>query len=80
MQKFDDLVCYKVDVAGVMATPNVCFSLHIGSSLSWQVYYCDVEVLQQQCPLLCDLTTSLASDSDLVKITCLLSLATVLFL
>ena len=43
MQKSDELVYYKLDMAGVSITPNVSFSLHIGNSFSWRLY-CGVEV------------------------------------
>ena len=49
MQTSDELVYYKLDMAGASVTPNVSFSLHIGSSFSWRLYYCGVEVLSGQC-------------------------------
>ena len=35
VQKPDELVYYKVEVAGLSVTPNGSFSLHIESSISW---------------------------------------------
>lgn len=61
MKKPDELVYYKLDMAGV--PPKVSFSLHIGSSFSWQLYYCGVEVSTGQCQLLFDLPPSLCSAS-----------------
>ena len=63
MQKSDELVYYKLDMAGVSITPNVSFSLHIGNSFSWRLYYCGVEVSPGQCSLLSDLPPSLCSAS-----------------
>ena len=63
MQKSDELVYYKLDMAGASVTPNVSFSLHIGSSFSWRLYYCGVEVSSGQCRLLSDLPPSLCSAS-----------------
>lgn len=34
------------------AVPTVNFSLHVASSLSWQVFYRGVEVSKDKCPLL----------------------------
>lgn len=61
MQQSDELVYYKLDMAGVGVSPNVSFSLHIGSSFSWQLYYCGVQVSPQLCSLLSDLPTLLCS-------------------
>ena len=61
MQKSDELVYFKLDMAGVGVTPNVSFSLHIGSSFSWRLYYCGVQVSPQLCSLLSDLPTLLCS-------------------
>ena len=63
MQKSDELVYYKLDMARASVTPNVSFSLHIGSSFSWRLYYCSVEVSSGQCRLLSDLPPSLCSAS-----------------
>ena len=63
MQKSDEPVYYKLDMAGVCATPSVSFSRHVGSSFSWQLHYCGVPGSPQLCSLLSDLPPSLCSAS-----------------
>ena len=57
---------YQLHTGGT--TPTVILSVHIGSDFTWRVYYCGVEVLVTQCPLLSDLSSSLSCASAVKRL------------